>query len=405
VDVHINFGSCSTPSEHNTFLKKIVIENAYLVNYNSDDFGALGSDEQAKIDENVDVSGEVVYELVNVNWASRGGDVVTNEVIDNAILDTQSCGDCQDESDGCQKMFAITKAAGGSPSTPADVVFSIDGGQTFLAHDIDSLGTSSDPDEIDQIGSYLVVVSEASGSLHYALLSEFDGVTDPSFTEVSTGFVTGGEPRAIGSEPNKRMAFIAGAGGYIYSVSDPTAGATVLDAGVAHVDQYNAIAALSDEFAVAVGNSGIIAKTENGTTWASVTSPVGVGINLNTVAIKSKDEWWIGTSNGKLYYTLNGGTTWTEKTFTGSGSGIVWHIDIVNDSVMYLAHETSANSGRILRSTNGGYDWVVMPEGVGSLPANDRIVAVAGCSYNPDIVFGVGLADDATDGFIVVGTD
>lgn len=405
LDVHINFGSCTNPSDHNTFEKKIVIENAFTTNYSTEDLGALGSDENAKVDESVDVSGRDVYELVQVSWASRGGDIVTNEVVDNVICDSPSCGDCQDESDGCEKFFAITLAAGGSPSTPADVVFSLDGGATFQAHDIDSMGNADDPDELDCLGAYLVVVSEDTGSLHYALLSEFDGTTDPDFTEVTTGFVAGGEPRAISTEPLGQKAFIAGAGGYIYSLADPTAGVTVLDAGVAHTDQYNAIDALSDDFAVAVGNSGIIARTENGSTWADITSPVGVGVNLNTVAVKSKDEWWIGTSGGQVYYTLDGGTTWTEKTFSGSGSGIVWHIDIVNDTVMYMAHETSGNLGRILRSTNGGYDWVVVPEGVGSLPLNDRVVAVAGCEHNPDIVFGVGLADDGADGFIVVGTD
>jgi len=405
LDLHINFGACTNPSDYNTFQKKVVIENAFLTNWSTEDMGALGSDERAKVDESVDVSGRDIYELKPVNWAERGGDVVTNELVDSAICDTASCGDCQDESDGCQKFFAISLAAGGSPSTPADVVFSIDGGSTFLAHDIDSMGVGDDPDEVDCVGSYLIVVSEDSGGLHYALLSEFDGTTDPDFTAVTTGVVSGGEPRAIGADPTNNIAFVAGAGGYIYSLTDPTAGLTVLDAGVSHTDQYNAVDTFNEDFAVAVGNSGIIAKTENGSTWTSVSTPVGVGVNINTIAIKNKDEWWIGTDTGHLYYTLDGGTTWTEKAFSGSGSGIIWHVEIANDTVMYMAHETSANSGRILRSTNGGYDWAVMPEGVGSLPLNDRVNAVAACSNNPDIVFGVGLADDASDGFIIVGSD
>ena len=230
VDLHINFGACTNPSDYNTFQKKIVIESAFLTNWSTEDMGALGSDEQAKVDESVDVSGRDIYELVPVNWASRGGDVVTNELVDNVICDTPSCGDCQDESDGCEKFFAISLQAGGSPTTPPDVVFSLDSGQTFLAHDIDSMGASDDPDEVDCVGAYIVVVSEDTGGLHYALLSEFDGVTDPDFTAITTGVVAGGEPRAIGSDPAKQMAFIAGAGGYIYSVTDPTAGVTVLDA-------------------------------------------------------------------------------------------------------------------------------------------------------------------------------
>lgn len=406
IDLQVVFGQCTNPSDYNTFEKKVVIENAFITNWSSEDMGALASDERAKIDESIDVSGREIYELVEVSWASRAGDTVTNELLDAAICDTPSCGDCTDESDGCTKIFAISKAAGGSPSTPADVVFSLDSGLTWGAHDIDSMNTSDDPSGVDCVGSYIVVVSQASGSVHYALLSEFENDGDPDFTEVSTGVVAGGEPTAIDADPAGQMAFVVGLGGYIYSTEDPTAGLTVLDAGVAHTDTYLDVSALNDEFAVAVGNSGIIALTENGTTWSAITTtPVGVGVNLNTVVVKSKDEWWVGASNGSAYYTLDQGANWTEKTFTGSGSGSVESIDIANDTVMYMSHTTSANRGRILRSTNGGYDWVVMPEGTGTLPLNDKINAVVACGHNPDIVYGVGLADDASDGFIVVGSD
>lgn len=406
VDVHIVLGACSDPTDYNKFTKKVVLEQAFLTDWEADELGALGSDEQAKVDETVEVSARDIYELVQVSWAERAGDIITNELVDNVICDTPSCGDCDDESTGCKKMFAITLGAGGSPTTPPDVVYSVDGGATFVAHDIESLATAEDPDEVDCLGAYLVVVSEDSGSLHYALLSEFDGVTDPDWTEVTTGFVTGGEPRAIGSNPSKTISFIAGAGGYIYSTEDPVGGVTVLEAGALWpAGVFNAVDALTDKFAVAVGNGGIIAKTENGATFASITSPVGVGVNILTVAVKNESEWWIGNSDGSLWYTLNGGTTWTEKAFSGSGSGVLEHIEIANDTVMYISHQTAATLGRLLRSTNGGYDFVVMPEGSGALPLNDSINAIAACRHNPDVSFGVGLADDAADGFIVVGSD
>jgi hypothetical protein len=68
-----------------------------------------------------------------------------------------------------------------------------------------------------------------------------------------------------------------------------------------------------------------------------------------------------------------------------------------------MAHDTTTPLGRILRSSNGGYDWVVAPEGVGTLPASDRINALAACGDNPDVVVGVGLGDDASDGFLILG--
>lgn len=405
LDIQINLGACTNPSAHNTYTKKLILEEAFLTSWESEDLGALASDEQAKVDESVEVSARDIYEVVPPSWAERGGDVVINELVDIALCDTPSCGDCDTESDGCNKFFAISVAAGGSPATNPDVVYSLDGGTTWASHDIETITGSEDVDEIDCLGDYIVITSEATGSLHYALISEF-GSADPDFTEISTGIVTGGEPRAIDSEPNGQLAFIAGAGGYIYSTADPTAGVTALDQAVAHNDDYNAVDALSDEFAVVVGNNGSIAKTENGVTFSAVTTtPVGATVHLNTVAVKSEKVWFVGADNGNYYYTVDGGVNWTTGSFSGSGTGDVLHIELAGDSIMYMAHQTAGTAGRILRSTNGGFDWTIQPDGVGSLAANDKVNAIAACSANPDIAVGVGLADDASDGFIVVATD
>lgn len=400
-DAHINLGQCDNPREYNTFNKKMILEDVAITNYSSTDLGALSSDARAVIDESIDISAESIYEIVQVSVSSRGGDIVTNELVDIAYCDSVSCGECQDQSAGCNKFFAVSLAAGGSPGTPADVIYSLDGGTTWNAHDIETL-VADDPSGVFCVGSYLVVISEESESLHYALLSEFDGASDPDFDEITTGFVAGGGPIAASAVGSK--SYIVGAGGYIYVTEDPTSGVTVLDAGVLYQDDYNDVKALTDEFAVAVGSAGRIVKTENGTTWAGVEpSPVGVGVNINTVEILSKNVWIIGTSAGTIYYTINAGTSWTQGSFPGHGTGVVRDIVKATDSVLYMSHSTTTPRGRILRSTNAGYDWVVMPEGSGILPVNDRINALATCGDNADKVIGVGLADDASDGFIIVG--
>src|SRR3990170_4328159 len=45
-DVHINFGVCTDPTDYNVFTKKIVLESAFITNFETEDLGALGSDEQ-----------------------------------------------------------------------------------------------------------------------------------------------------------------------------------------------------------------------------------------------------------------------------------------------------------------------------------------------------------------------
>jgi len=402
VDVQLHFGQCQDPSEFNSFDKVMVLESVKLTSWNTEDMGALQSADESPINENADISAKEIYEILPISFGVKAGGIVTNELVAATLCDSASCGDCETESDGCKKIFAISLNAGGSPSTPPDVVFTIDKGTTWYAHDIDTIVGAEDPTDVACLGQYLFVVSEATESLHYALLSEFDGVTDPAFTEVATGFVAGSGPNAISTIGN--LAYIVGELGYVYTTQDVTAGVSVLDAGVATISELNAVHALSSTFVVAVGNDGAIIYSENGSTFSLATNPVGVGVDLNCVWVKSESEWWVGTSGGSLYYTIDGGDTWTVKAFPGSGAGVTHDIVFATDSVAYLAHATATPAGRILRSYDGGYSWQIVPERAGAtLPANDQVNALVACQYDVNFVVGVGLADDGADGYAVVG--
>jgi len=403
IDVQIHFGSCTDPSSFNSFKKAIIFEGAILTNFSTDDLGALASGDNAAINETVDISGSDFVEVVPIGFSSVAGDLVTNEVVDIIIADAVSCGDCDEESDGASKIFAVTKCAGGSPGTSPDIVYSLDKGLTWDAYDIDTLTSAQDPTGIAKVGDYIAVISDDANSISYAESGDFDGINPPSWTEITTGFVAGYEPYAIDAIGNK--AFIVGNAGAIYVTEDVTSGVTAVSLGTVATGDLLAVDMLNEDVAVAVGQSGEVVYTLNGTTWTAVAvRPVGYGVNLNCVLILSEKEFIVGTSNGRLYYTLNAGNSWTEKTFPGSSTGVVYAIDMSNNSVLYIAHATTAPLGRILRSYDGGYSWVVLPESTGAIPANDRINALAASGYDVNMIVGGGLADDATDGIIVLGT-
>ena len=402
VDIQIHLGSCQDPSSFNKFDKAIVMENVIITQYGTDDLGALSSDDTAAINETVDISGTRIYEIVPLGFSTPGGDVITNEIIDVVIADSITCGECDDESDGASKIYAISKAAGGSGGTSPDIIYSTDKGITWYAYDIDTLTSTQDPTGIAAINEYIVVTCAAANSLSYCYKTDLKGVTPPSWTEITTGFVATYTPNAITSSGNK--AYIVGNLGAIYMTEDPTSGVTAVSLGTYITDKLLAVHSSNEDVAVAVGEDGAVVFTINGTTWATATRPVGGGVHLNCVYTKSDKEWYVGTSNGKMYYTVNQGVTWAEKAFPGSGSGSVRDIVGATDSVMYMAHTTAATAGRILRSYNGGNSWVVMPENTGVIPVSDHIAALA-CSYDdPNMVVGVGLAGDGTDGIIVLGT-
>jgi hypothetical protein len=400
-DVQLHIGKCQEADIFNTFSKALIFEDLDMTSYGTDDLGALKSDENAEVNETADISAKVVYEVVPLSFGVKASDIVTKEIVDGKICDRISCGECDDPSGGCEKLFSITKTANGSPAQPADIVFSIDQGTTWFAHDIDTLSTK-DPSAMECFGDYIVVVSNADCALHYVPKSQLNGLVDPAWTRVTTGFSAAGCPNAIWAA-DSNWAFIVGNWGYIYLMTDATAGVTVQDAGVCTTSNLLAVNGISRDFAVAVGADGAMVVTKNGTTWSAVAGPVGIGVHLYTVAVKTDREWWVGASNGNLYYTKDGGTTWTIKPFPGSGSGSVRAIKIATDSVFYLSHMTAATKGVLLRSFSGGNSWIIMPEGSGNIPVADKYNFLAPCPDDVNFLFTGGLADDATDGILAIG--
>lgn len=409
VDVQIHWGKCTRPDIFTEFTKIMVMEDADITDYSTEDLGALGEDERNKIDETGDISAKNAYEVLYLDWAEVAGDVISAEMVDVIFCDIISCGDCDDISDGCQKIYAISLgSAGGSPAALAEVVYSLDGGATWNTSLIDSLGADEDPSAIACMMGYMVVVSADSCSLHYVEQDDLDTAGDETWLEQADGFVDIGMgtcPLDIWSVGN--YAFIAAEGGYIYGTDDPTTGVTILEAGELSPGTLRAVHAIDREHVVVVGSAGVVMHSTNGgETWALTNMPVGLGIDLHCVWMKTETEWWVGTSDGRLLYTLNSGETWTEKAFPGSNDGgIVWDIAFATDSIAYMSHETHLDVGRILRSYDGGNQWVVMPETPGNLPDSDRYTALAACIYDANKVVAVGLAGNATDGIAIVGED
>ncbi len=261
------------------------------------------------------------------------------------------------------------------------------------------LGASSTGDGIACIGDYVVVISHSDDSIAYKTKADILNAVVGGWTEVTTGIVAAGSPMDIWSVGS--YAFIVGDGGYVYGTDDPTGGVTVLDAGVATTENLTKVHAISEDFAVAVGDNGAIIFTEDGSTWADAPSSPSAS-NLTAVWIKTEDEWFVSTAT-QLYYTLDQGVNWTAKNLPVTPTDID-DIAMASDSVMYVSIVYSSN-GRIYRSYDGGYSFVNTPEGVATIPLADAYTAIAACTNDENFVVGAGLADDAIDGILVVGQD
>lgn len=402
VDIHTHFGRCQNPEDFDGgWDKQLILESAEPTNWGTTELGAMDADQDATIEESMDFSGLRIYEVKKLLASELAASEIVASVVDVAICDAVSCGECGIPSNGCDIVFFLTSETAGSPGLGVEIVFTEDGGATFQQTTITTIAAGENATAIACVGTNLVVISKDTNSLHYAPIADVLANSE-TWTEVTTGFAVGGEPNAIFSLGATRT-WIVGDGGHIYFSSDITASVTAQISGAVTSEDLNDIHGVGSNNLVAVGANNVVLVTEDGgTTWALAGTGPAVGIALNAVFQRTTIEWLVGTAGGQLFFTRNAGTDWTEKTFPGSGAGAVNDIDFASKNVGYMAHNTAVPAGRILRTTNGGFSWKVMPEQAGqSIPANGGLNAIAACIDDVNVVFGGGDASAGDDGFAV----
>lgn len=403
-DFQVHFGKCTNPFDYNRGWesgKILAFDVGRLTTYSTDELGSLESANEDKVNETVTLSARYFYEIGPMTFSERARSEVQQEIIKILVCDSPACTDCESPSDGCQKVFSISAPAGSSPGLLPEVQVSTNGMQTIAVEStITTMSIGEDPSDAACVGDNLVVISNTGLALHYADLSLL-ALGTATWTEVTTGFVTAKGPIAIDNY-GPFDTFIAGAGGYIYYTTDPTGGVTVADAGVATTQDLNDIYCYSAEVVIAVGASNAVVYTTNGATFSSVTGPA-VGVVLNCVFARTESEWWVGAANGKLYYTKNRGTTWTESAFPGSGSGSVEEIEFASNQVGFISHTTSGAAGRILRTISAGNTWYLMPDGSTSLPTNAKLNSLAVCQRDVNTLYAGGKVASG-DGIIIKGS-
>ena len=133
-----------------------------------------------------------------------------------------------------------------------------------------------------------------------------------------------------------------------------------------------------DKYGVAVAAAGVVAVTsDGGETWRAGSVVTGTPV-LNCVYVFNDKRVQVGTATGLLYQSTNFGVTWTGVTgWVGSGIGQVRDIDYINDFVGFIAHNTAAPLGTVLRTIDGGANWAAL-----TTPVNSGLNAVKALTEN-----------------------
>lgn len=389
--------NCARPDDPDDFQSKIIARKAKVTNFTTGAFHDLGQDAV------LDLTGSLILRGFDRFLPVQAGEVADtstfSEALDGMYADKIQCGSCGDTSDGCQKAYVLTTTIAASPALAAQVVHTINGGSTWATDNVNTLGTQA-ANALAHVGTRIVVVSRIDLAHHYKPQSSIDANVASGWTRVNSGYVVGKGPNAIWSR-NPTQTFIAAQGGYVYFMANPTAAVTVLTDGSVTTQNLNDIRG-AGRTVVAVGASNAVVYSSNdGKTWTLVTGPA-VGVNLNTVEVVTPTTWWVGTANGKLFYTTNSGTSWTEATPDSSITNIP-RIRFVDEIVGYFI-ATLSGSNRMYRTSDNGVTWRYDSPYVSGIPTNvTNYDFVSPCPANYNTVLLGGLKNVGTDGIIAIG--
>ena len=127
-----------------------------------------------------------------------------------------------------------------------------------------------------------------------------------------------------------------------------------------------------------LGTDRVYQTTNSGTLWAPIStpglngwiSPATAVINSIAVAQSAPNTIYATTSDGKLYVTNNGGTSWTNRsvpTVSDSLTGLV--VDPSNAQIAYVVRNgNSVGLGRVFKTLNGGANWTDITGNLPNLP-------------------------------------
>lgn len=396
INMQVTASACSRPDDFTEWDAKIVFLGNRMSTLGLSPLNPLSGDDNAVVDWTGTFSFREWDVIKPLLLGEVADSTIVAEVLDGMFYDTAQCGDCGTPSDGCQVAYLLTISNSGSPGLSGQLLYSLDGGGTWSATDINTLGGLS-PNRFAVMGTRMIVVSQATGSYHHKKISSINAGVAGGWAAVSTGFVATKGPRAIYVK-NSAQGYIAGAGGYIYYLSNPTAAASVLTDGSVTTQDLNDIAGAGNTIVAVGGSNAVVVSNNDGSSFSLVTGPLA-GVNLTAVWCLSNKVWFVGTGTGRLYYTLNGGTSWSEIAL---GASVINDIRFEkNGLVGYIAAEVGGVA-TIYRTTDGGTSWFSDAPSISGTPTAVRANFVYPCYLNT--VLTGGRKTVGGDGFAAIAS-
>ena len=288
------------------------------------------------------------------------------------------------------EIFALQDSDGSS--TPANILVRNHLG-SWKSVAVSALGATDNVDDMVIVGGVLIIISNDEAGHIVASLDDLIAGTDNA-QEVSDGYVASKMPNAIFAKSAGQIV-IVGDGGFVYNSESPLAAVTPVERGVATTQNLNCVHGYGKQVVAGGANNALIKSSDNGVSWVAATPPSGQSAaSITAVHMTEEDIFFIGYSDGKLFYSLDFGQTFTEVKH-GTGVTSINDIMFVNDepSMGFFVGAT-ASAGIIARSTDHGHSWHDDPPFIGAqISGASKLSSLSIISHQHVLVGGAAAAD------------
>lgn len=341
------------------FDRTFVFYPSYISSKGIGNFAARQPGDENETTQSFEIAADEMYRMFGLE-ASRVSIVDTEDVTGIAVCGEERCeGDVGVAQTPEDYIFLGTKALAASAANVANVLASING-SNFAATAADPFGGGEDIQGIVcfRVGRDTIRVLVARGTTDGANPAEIAYSDDngATWTNVDVGS-TNGEYVSNGHALfalDRYHIWLGTDGGRIYFSNDGGLTWTVQENASISATDVVGISFIDTDIGYALYTGGETAKTSDGSasgaTWSAATA-VGVAGQLDLHAVTQYLVWAAG-SNG-LYYTADGGVTWTLRDSTATGA-----VDFFGALLGVMAG--SAASGPLKQTVDGGYDWSTM---------------------------------------------
>ncbi len=106
----------------------------------------------------------------------------------------------------------------------------------------------------------------------------------------------------------------------------------------------------------------VVRTVDGGQNWTDVTGGL-TGADFYTIFAIDETHAWVGSGDGRIFATTNGGVSWVQQAYPGIQSPFIdgiWFFD-VNNGFALGDPATGVNKYVLLKTTNGGATWTHLP--------------------------------------------